>query len=134
MNNGRRPIQLAPHGGIVPDRRSVDTYPQGDHQLYKPLISENQVDNDDIKNFYNPDLANSWHHADYIQKKDDLADAMKEMAKMDAREHDKPKSDSQLVKKPTKMSSKEQKEYDAAVEKNKKDVSSNADPKAKTLI
>jgi len=59
---------------------------------------------------------------------------MKEMAKMDAREHDKPKKDSQLAKKPTKMSLKEQKEYDAAVEKNKKDVSSNADPKAKTLI
>ena len=31
LNNGRRPIQLAPHGGIVPDRRSVDVYPQGDH-------------------------------------------------------------------------------------------------------
>jgi len=42
---------------------------------------------------------------------------MKEMAKMDAREHDKPKKDSQLAKKPTKMSLKEQKEYDAAVEK-----------------
>ena len=27
LDNGRRPIQLAPHGGIVPDRRSVDTYP-----------------------------------------------------------------------------------------------------------
>ena len=41
LDNGQRPIQLAPHGGIVPIRRSVDTYPQGDHQLYKPLISEN---------------------------------------------------------------------------------------------
>jgi hypothetical protein len=27
LNNGRRPIQLAPHGGIVPIRRSSDTYP-----------------------------------------------------------------------------------------------------------
>jgi hypothetical protein len=130
LNNGRRPIQLAPHGGIVPDRRSVDTYPQGDHQLYKPLTSENQVDNDDIINYYNPALANSWHHADYVQKKDDLADAMKEMAKEDAKEHDKPKKDKDLSKKPTKMDTKEQKEYDAAVEKTKKDVTANA---AKTL-
>ena len=27
LDNGRRPIQLAPHGGIVPIRRSSDTYP-----------------------------------------------------------------------------------------------------------
>ena len=41
FNNGARPIQLAPHGGIVPIRRSHDTYPQMNDQLYKPLISEN---------------------------------------------------------------------------------------------
>jgi hypothetical protein len=57
------------------------------------LISEDQVDNDDIINHYNPALASSWHHADYVQKKDDLSDAMKEMAKEDAKEHDKPKKD-----------------------------------------
>jgi hypothetical protein len=44
-----------------------------------------------------------------------------------------PKKESSLAKKPTKMDQKEQKEYDNAVEKNKKDVSSNVDPKAKTL-
>jgi len=31
--------------------------------LYKPLISENQVDNDDIKNYYNPNPG--WTHSDY---------------------------------------------------------------------
>jgi hypothetical protein len=51
----------------VPIRRSSDTYPQMNEQLYKPLTSENQVDADDIKNFYNPDLANSFHHKDYVQ-------------------------------------------------------------------
>lgn len=68
LDNGRRPIQLAPHGGIVPIRRSVDTYPQShSEQLYKPLISENQRDEDDIKHFYNADLASSFHHHDYVQ-------------------------------------------------------------------
>ena len=68
LDNGRRPVQLAPHGGIVPIRRTSDTYPQSEReQLYKPLISENQRDEDDIKHFYNPDLANSFHHQDYIQ-------------------------------------------------------------------
>ena len=75
LNNGKRPIQLAPHSGIVPDRRSVDVYPQGDHQLYKPIILEDQVDNDDVMNYYNPNP--SWHHADYVQTKDDLSDALK---------------------------------------------------------
>ena len=56
------------------------------------------------------------------------------MAKEDAKEHDKPKKDKELSKKPTKMDKKEQSEYDAAVEKTKKDVNANADPKAKTLI
>ena len=59
---------------------------------------------------------------------------MKEMAKEDAKEHDKPKKDKELSKKPTKMDKKEQAEYDSAVEKTKKDVTANADPKAKTLI
>ena len=36
-------------------------------QLYKPLISENQRDEDDIKHFYNPDLGSSFHHHDYLQ-------------------------------------------------------------------
>ena len=27
MTSGDRPMQLAPHGGIVPIRRTVDTYP-----------------------------------------------------------------------------------------------------------
>ena len=68
LDNGRRPTQLAPHGGIVPIRQTLDTYPQwGQEQLYKPLTSENQVDQDDIKNFYNADLASSFHHRDYIQ-------------------------------------------------------------------
>jgi len=68
LDNGRRPIQLAPHGGIVPIRRTSDTYPQSEReQLYKPLISENQRDEDDIKHFYNADLANSFHHQDYAQ-------------------------------------------------------------------
>ena len=68
LDNGRRPTQLAPHGGIVPIRRTSDTYPQSEReQLYKPLISENQKDVDDIKNFYNADLANSFHHKDYLQ-------------------------------------------------------------------
>ena len=41
-------------------------------QLYKPLISENQVDEDDIKHFYNPDLGSSFHHHDYVKIKDDI--------------------------------------------------------------
>ena len=41
LNNGRRPIQFAPHEGIVPLRQTVDTYPEKDHQFYKPLITEN---------------------------------------------------------------------------------------------
>ena len=28
LNNGRRPTQLAPHGGIVPIRYTADSYPQ----------------------------------------------------------------------------------------------------------
>jgi len=66
LNNGKRPIQLAPHGGIVPIRRSSDTYPQMNEQLYKPLISENQRDEDDIKHFYNENLGSSFHHHDYV--------------------------------------------------------------------
>jgi hypothetical protein len=66
LNNGKRPIQLAPHGGIVPIRRSSDTYPQMSEQLYKPLTTENQVDADDIKNFYNSNLGSSFHHHDYL--------------------------------------------------------------------
>ena len=77
-------------------------------------------------------------HAKLLQissdKKDDLSDAMKEMAKEDAKEHDKPKKDQELSKKPSKMDQKEQKEYDTAVEKSKKDIAGNVDPKAKTLI
>ena len=42
LDNGRRPTQLAPHGGIVPIRYTSDSYPQYfDQQLYKPLTSEN---------------------------------------------------------------------------------------------
>ena len=52
---------------------------------------------------------------------------MKEMAKEDAKQHDTPKQDSSLAKKATKMDQKEQKEYDNAIEKNKKDISSNVD-------
>jgi len=64
LDDGKRPIQFAPHGGIVPIRRTSDTFDQSTtYQLYKPLISENQVDNDDIKNYYNPNP--SWTHSDY---------------------------------------------------------------------
>ena len=41
-------------------------------QLYKPLISENQRDEDDIKHFYNENLGSSFHHHDYLSLKDDV--------------------------------------------------------------
>jgi len=61
LNDGSRPMQLAPHGGIVPIRRSVDTKPEMDDQLYQPLNLPNQKDVDDYKNFYNPDKQPDYH-------------------------------------------------------------------------
>ena len=60
LDNGARPMQLAPHGGIVPIRRSSDTYPNMNRQLYQPLNSANAVDADDIKTVYNPNPTPSY--------------------------------------------------------------------------
>ena len=69
-DNGGVAQQLAPHGGIVPIRRSVDTHPQMDKQLYQPLNSANQVDADDYKNYYNPnkqpDYHTYWRELDWV--------------------------------------------------------------------
>jgi len=61
LADGSRPIQFAPHGGIVPIRRSVDTKPEMDDQLYQPLNAPNQTNVDDIKAFYNPNKQPDYH-------------------------------------------------------------------------
>ena len=61
LDNGGAPQQLAPHGGIVPIRRTVDTHPQMDKQLYQPVDMPDQVDADDYKNMYNPHVQPDYH-------------------------------------------------------------------------
>lgn len=45
----------------MPIRRTVDSIPQMDNQLYQPLNSANQRDVDDYKHYYNPSIVPDYH-------------------------------------------------------------------------